>query len=57
MDLVRQADIQIKNEDGSKSPLKVGLVQTAYANGSSTAYVKEVLVNLNRLVFFWTVQL
>jgi phosphoacetylglucosamine mutase len=26
-----------------KSPLKVGLVQTAYANGSSTSYVKDVL--------------
>ena len=26
------------------SPLKVGLVQTAYANGSSTAYVKDKLV-------------
>jgi phosphoacetylglucosamine mutase len=26
-----------------KSPLKVGLVQTAYANGSSTSYVKDAL--------------
>ncbi|KAJ3276870.1 Phosphoacetylglucosamine Mutase [Terramyces sp. JEL0728] len=28
---------------GDKSPLKVGLVQTAYANGSSTDYVKNKL--------------
>ena len=29
-----------------RSPLKVGLVQTAYANGSSTAYVKNNLVSI-----------
>lgn len=29
-----------------KSPLKVGLVQTAYANGSSTAYVKNIMVSI-----------
>ncbi|KAJ3034167.1 Phosphoacetylglucosamine Mutase [Rhizophlyctis rosea] len=38
MDQVKAANVTI---DGA--PIKVGLVQTAYANGSSTAYVKEVL--------------
>jgi phosphoacetylglucosamine mutase len=32
---------KVHHKDGS--PLKVGLVQTAYANGSSTSYVKDVL--------------
>lgn len=32
-----------------KSPLKVGLVQTAYANGSSTHFVKDCLVYLSDL--------
>jgi phosphoacetylglucosamine mutase len=31
-------------EANLKVPLKIGLVQTAYANGSSTAYVKDVMV-------------
>jgi hypothetical protein len=58
MDLVRHADVQITNEDGSKSPLKVGLVQTAYANGSSTAYVKEILVrSIKPVVFFFELQI
>ncbi|KAJ3091658.1 Phosphoacetylglucosamine Mutase [Quaeritorhiza haematococci] len=43
MDLVRQAKAEVTHADGSKAPLTVGLVQTAYANGSSTAYVKDVL--------------
>ncbi|KAJ3300251.1 Phosphoacetylglucosamine Mutase [Borealophlyctis nickersoniae] len=38
MDLVRDAKVTIGGQ-----PIKVGLVQTAYANGSSTAYVKDVL--------------
>ncbi|KAI9349697.1 hypothetical protein BDR26DRAFT_910931 [Obelidium mucronatum] len=43
MDLAKQAHILVQREDGSKTPLQVGLVQTAYANGSSTAYVKDTL--------------
>ncbi|KAI8613507.1 hypothetical protein BC830DRAFT_1192376 [Chytriomyces sp. MP71] len=43
MDLASQADVVVEREDGSRSPLHIGLVQTAYANGSSTAYVKETL--------------
>ena len=39
MRLAREALVSF--EDGSK--LSVGLVQTAYANGSSTAYVKNKL--------------
>ncbi|KAJ3305294.1 Phosphoacetylglucosamine Mutase [Blyttiomyces sp. JEL0837] len=42
MDLVAKAKVQVSTKAG-KAPLKVGLVQTAYANGSSTAYVKEKL--------------
>ena len=34
-------DAKVTHSD--KSELKVGLVQTAYANGSSTSYVKDVL--------------
>lgn len=40
---------QVSLEDGSK--LKVGVVQTAYANGSSTTYVKEVLVSFAKCSF------
>ncbi|KAJ3072124.1 Phosphoacetylglucosamine Mutase [Podochytrium sp. JEL0797] len=43
MDLAKQAQILVPRADGSKTPLNIGLVQTAYANGSSTAYVKETL--------------
>ncbi|KAJ3029236.1 UNVERIFIED_CONTAM: Phosphoacetylglucosamine Mutase [Siphonaria sp. JEL0065] len=43
MDLAKKAHILIQREDGSKTPLQVGLVQTAYANDSSTAYVKDTL--------------
>ncbi|ORY41588.1 Phosphoacetylglucosamine mutase [Rhizoclosmatium globosum] len=43
MDLAKQANILVQREDGSKTPLHIGLVQTAYANGSSTAYVKDTL--------------
>ena len=39
MRLVREAALTF--EDGS--PISVGLVQTAYANGSSTDFVKEKL--------------
>jgi phosphoacetylglucosamine mutase len=35
-------EANVKLEDGSE--LKVGVVQTAYANGSATSYVKNVLV-------------
>ena len=31
--------------------LKLGLVQTAYANGSSTKYINETLVNILILYF------
>ncbi|KAJ3130491.1 Phosphoacetylglucosamine Mutase [Nowakowskiella sp. JEL0407] len=43
MHLVREANLEITQPNGTKSPFHVGLVQTAYANGSSTAYVKETL--------------
>ncbi|KAJ3391055.1 Phosphoacetylglucosamine Mutase [Entophlyctis sp. JEL0112] len=43
MDLAKQANILVTREDGSRQPLNIGLVQTAYANGSSTAYVKGTL--------------
>ncbi|KAJ3196750.1 Phosphoacetylglucosamine Mutase [Irineochytrium annulatum] len=43
MDLVQQSQVSIRGADGKPRPLNVGLVQTAYANGSSTAYVKETL--------------
>ncbi|KAI9361251.1 hypothetical protein DFJ73DRAFT_814562 [Zopfochytrium polystomum] len=43
MGLVKDANLRITHSDGTTSPIKVGLVQTAYANGSSTAYVKEIL--------------
>ncbi|KAJ3411135.1 Phosphoacetylglucosamine Mutase [Chytridiales sp. JEL 0842] len=39
MQLVTDAQITF----ASNEPIQVGLVQTAYANGSSTAYVKETL--------------
>ncbi|KAI8806469.1 hypothetical protein BJ742DRAFT_758695 [Cladochytrium replicatum] len=39
MELIRKAQISLE----SGEPLKVGLVQTAYANGSSTNYVQNVL--------------
>nr|KAJ3418308.1 Phosphoglucomutase-3 [Polyrhizophydium stewartii] len=39
MSLIREA--KATHADGT--PLKVGLVQTAYANGSSTAYVRDTL--------------
>lgn len=37
--LVKEADIKV----GGKAP-KVGIVQTAYANGSSTEYARKTLV-------------
>ncbi|KAJ3093248.1 Phosphoacetylglucosamine Mutase [Physocladia obscura] len=43
MDLAKQANLLVERQDGSKTPLNIGLVQTAYANGSSTAYVKDTL--------------
>ncbi|KAI9209486.1 uncharacterized protein BJ171DRAFT_561043 [Polychytrium aggregatum] len=43
MEQVRIAKVQIHKPDGTKAPLHVGLVQTAYANGSSTSYVKNTL--------------
>ncbi|KAJ3242727.1 Phosphoacetylglucosamine Mutase [Chytriomyces hyalinus] len=43
MDLASSAEILVQRDDGSRTPLQVGLVQTAYANGSSTAYVKDTL--------------
>ncbi|KAJ3357871.1 Phosphoacetylglucosamine Mutase [Kappamyces sp. JEL0680] len=39
MKKIKEAGVVL--EDGT--PLKVGLVQTAYANGSSTSYVKDVM--------------
>lgn len=43
MDMAKTANIEIPREDGSKSPLKIGVVQTAYANGSSTDYLRNKL--------------
>ncbi|KAJ1555588.1 Phosphoacetylglucosamine Mutase, partial [Cladochytrium tenue] len=43
MELVATAKVDVARPDGTRAPLRVGLVQTAYANGSSTAYVKESL--------------
>ncbi|ORX82386.1 Phosphoacetylglucosamine mutase [Anaeromyces robustus] len=43
MDMAKIANIQVPREDGSKSPLKIGVVQTAYANGSSTDYLRNKL--------------
>ena len=39
MSLIRDANLQLP----SNTPVDVGLVQTAYANGSSTSYVKDIL--------------
>ena len=49
MKLVQEARVMF--EDGS--PIRVGLVQTAYANGSSTSYVKEELVRSCDLIFIF----
>jgi len=43
MDMAKIANIEVQREDGSKSPLKIGVVQTAYANGSSTDYLRNKL--------------
>ena len=37
--------------------LKVGLVQTAYANGSSTEYINNTLVTLNAILFISSLSL
>lgn len=36
---------ELLTQSGSHSQLKMGLVQTAYANGSSTKYASETLVS------------
>lgn len=41
MDLIKSSKVLLANGEN----LQVGLVQTAYANGSSTSYVKDVLVS------------
>ena len=38
----------------SKLPLKIGLVQTAYANGGSTDYIKNNLVIVNGSFYLLT---
>jgi phosphoacetylglucosamine mutase len=43
---IRQANIQL--DDGTS--LNVGVVQTAYANGSATVYVKDVLVIISLII-------
>ncbi|TPX40296.1 hypothetical protein SeMB42_g04249 [Synchytrium endobioticum] len=43
IDLVRKANVKITRNDGATSDVHVGLVQTAYANGSATAYIKSAL--------------
>jgi len=40
---VRDASLKISDADGSKRDFKVGVVQTAYANGASTAYMTNKL--------------
>ncbi|KAI8842077.1 hypothetical protein BC829DRAFT_401829 [Chytridium lagenaria] len=40
---VKKAGITMKDAAGTSVPLNVGLVQTAYANGASTSYVKDGL--------------
>ena len=53
MDLVVQAGgIKVTRENGEKDDIRVGLVQTAYANGSSTAYVKDTLVIFQYSYYF-----
>ncbi len=46
MELVNKANVLVQDKKG-QVPLSVGLVQTAYANGSSTHFVKEQMVILN----------
>ncbi|KAJ3215144.1 Phosphoacetylglucosamine Mutase [Dinochytrium kinnereticum] len=40
---VNRAGVTVKSPSGEPSPIRVGLVQTAYANGSSTSYVRDGL--------------
>jgi phosphoacetylglucosamine mutase len=44
MELVKKANVLVQDKTGASIPLSVGLVQTAYANGSSTHFVKEQMV-------------
>ena len=53
-EFAREADIKVLNEKGEEESLHVGLVQTAYANGNSTKYVKEELVSS---LSFWLLDL
>ena len=41
-DLVKKAKLGSEGEEGDGEGLEVGVVQTAYANGSSTRYTKGV---------------
>lgn len=41
--MTKIVEAQVSHFD--KTPLQVGLIQTAYANGNSTSYVKDVLVH------------
>ncbi|KAJ3102898.1 Phosphoacetylglucosamine Mutase [Phlyctochytrium planicorne] len=40
---VNNAGVTVKTPEGTSAPVRVGLVQTAYANGSSTSYVRDGL--------------